>query len=75
MSFIKTAFFVKNVPPAERAIRIVAAVLGASLGIALLSSPLRWIAAGSALGFGVTGIVGFCPMCAMVGRRIARTSR
>lgn len=31
---------------------------------------IGWVLAGSALGFVLAGLVGFCPMCAMVGRRL-----
>jgi len=73
-SFAKTAFFVKNVPPAERALRIAISVAGAAAALFWLAAPWSWLCAASALGFALTGVVGFCPMCAMVGRRLDRTS-
>jgi hypothetical protein len=30
------------------------------------------LVAGSALGFAVTGLIGFCPACALVGRRLEK---
>lgn len=64
-------FYVKNVPHWERALRI---ALGA---MALLFAAMNWGTSNVAAGVGVmgailalTGLVGFCPMCAMVGRQL-----
>ena len=63
-------FYVKNVPAWERAVRVVA-------GLAMLACGLFGFN-GLAIGYliaavGVftllTGFVGFCPMCAVAGRR------
>jgi len=63
--------YVKNVPGWERVLRL---VLGAG---ALVFTAMSWrsssLAAGLALAgamVAVTGLVGFCPMCALVGRRL-----
>jgi hypothetical protein len=74
MSLVRTAFFVKNVPPWERALRILVALVVAVAGMISLSSPWSWVVMGSAIGFAVTGVVGFCPMCALAGRRFSRES-
>jgi hypothetical protein len=74
MSFIKTAFFIKNVPPWERALRVLGAFVIVVIGLVQLSSPWSWVVAGSAAGFGLTGVVGFCPMCALAGRRLRKQS-
>lgn len=67
--------YIKNVPGWERALRIVAGLAG------LVFAAMNWGAAGSALavaaGLGgamlaLTGLAGFCPMCAMVGRKPGR---
>jgi hypothetical protein len=64
-------FYAKNVPNWERAVRAVAGV--ASLAFAAMN----WGGSSLAIGLGVTGailaltgLVGFCPMCAMVGRKL-----
>lgn len=75
MNTLRAAFFVPNVPPWERALRIAVAVAGVVVGLIALSSPWSWLVAGSAAGFGLTGVVGFCPMCALAGRRIDRRLR
>lgn len=65
-------FYPKNVPNIERALRI-------AFGIALIAfslfnqtlSPLviglLWVSAATAI---LTGFVGWCPACALVGRKI-----
>ena len=64
-------FYVKNVPAWERAVRVVA-------GLAMLACGLFGLK-GLAIGYLIaavgaftllTGFVGFCPMCAMAGRRL-----
>ena len=65
-----TSLYVKNVPSLERGVRILAATAAAVAAFAYLASPWSWLAASSAFGFALTGIVGYCPMCAMVGRKV-----
>lgn len=65
-------FYVKNVPGWERVLRVLAGLLAAAFGWFMLGG-----AAGVALALGAAGIVGsglfgFCPMCALVGRRLER---
>ncbi len=64
-------FYAKNVPGWERAARVIA-------GLSMVGAGLFYFP-GSMLGYGVaasgvvallTGFVGFCPMCAMVGRKL-----
>ena len=63
--------YVKNVPPAERVIRVL-------MGIGLLVAAVMWLGV-NAKGFivgamgmmaALSGLVGWCPMCAMVGRKL-----
>jgi hypothetical protein len=70
MSFVRTALYVKNVPPLERVVRVVFSLAGAAAALAYLSQPWSWLLGASALGFSVTGFVGFCPACALFGRRL-----
>jgi hypothetical protein len=64
-------YFKHNLPAWERAIRIVAGLLLA--GMAMLFSgalpALTWLGFASGTMLAITGFIGFCPMCAMVGRR------
>jgi hypothetical protein len=64
-------FYVKNIPNWERVLRLIAGV------IALAFAAINWGTSSMAVGAGImgsvlamTGSVGFCPMCAMVGRRL-----
>jgi hypothetical protein len=66
-------FHVKNVPAWERILRVLTGVM------ALAFAAMSWGTSGIAVAAGVmgaalalTGLVGFCPMCAMVGRRLDR---
>lgn len=64
-------FYVKNVPHWERVLRIVMGLM------ALAFAGMNWGGSSLAIGAGVmgavlsmTGLFGFCPMCAMVGRKL-----
>ncbi len=64
-------FYVKNVPNWERVLRIIMGVM------ALVFAAINWGTSNLAVGAGImgtllamTGLVGFCPMCAMVGRKL-----
>jgi hypothetical protein len=64
-------FYVKNLPTWERVLRI-------TMGMAfLVTAYLSWGHSNFGVGAAVmgailsmTGLMGFCPMCAMVGRRL-----
>lgn len=64
-------FYLKrNLPAWERLLRLVAAIalaLGASVWMP--SHWATWIAWASAAGMSATALFGFCPACALVGRR------
>lgn len=64
-------FFVKNVPAWERALRVVMgiAALGGAYALWGVSNLGTGLAIAGAM-FAMTGLVGFCPMCAMVGRKL-----
>jgi hypothetical protein len=70
MSFWKRAFYVKNVPNGERVVRVLAASALVGYALGWLAAPWSFVVAGSAAGFALTGLVGFCPACALVGRRL-----
>jgi hypothetical protein len=63
-------FYVKNVPAWERVLRIVMGLM--ALGFAAMSwgSPLAMGAGVMGAMLSMTGLFGFCPMCAMVGRKL-----
>ena len=64
-------FYTKNVPSWERILRILMSLIGVAYAV------MSWSASGLAVGIGImaamlamTGLFGFCPMCAMLGRKI-----
>jgi hypothetical protein len=63
-------FYRKNVGAKERAVRAVAGVVMVVGSLMLIgTTPLGLVAAGSGVCFALTGLVGFCPACALVGRK------
>jgi len=64
-------FFIKrNLPHWERALRIVMGVaIGAAVYGGLTTGIVTWLALATAATLVLTAFVGFCPACAMVGRR------
>lgn len=67
--------YVKNLPTWERVVRIVGAVAMAACAWRFRDGPLGWIFAASAAVTVLTGVFGFCPMCALAGRRLDRTTK
>ncbi|SAL23506.1 hypothetical protein AWB68_00975 [Caballeronia choica] len=67
---MSTLFFQKNLPQWERTLRT---VLGLAVLIGAFLVPmepwLKWLLVASGASFVAMGFVGFCPMCAMAGRR------
>ncbi|MFO1340932.1 MAG: DUF2892 domain-containing protein [Burkholderiaceae bacterium] len=66
-------WYVKNVPAGERVLRTLAGAVAAGVSLAWLAAPWGWLGAASAAGLALSGLVGFCPMCAMVGRKLPGT--
>jgi DUF2892 family protein len=61
----------KNLPGWERAVRVVAGI--GMIGYGLLGMPggtAGYLVAGTGAVALLSGFFGFCPMCAMVGRRL-----
>jgi len=64
-------FYVKNVPTRERVVRVIAGFAMVSCGLKWLgTAPLAYLFAGAGVITVLTGFFGFCPMCAMAGRRL-----
>jgi len=63
-------WYMKNVPGWERVLRVAVGVVAAGLAVWLVPGTRGWVLGASALGLSVSGLVGFCPMCALVGRRL-----
>ncbi len=69
-------YFKTNLPGWERAIRIAMGVM--LVGLAYLYAPtslLTWVGTAMGVMLAGTGFIGFCPMCAMVGRSYIGTGK
>lgn len=64
-------FFQKNLPLWERALRV---CLGLAVVVVAFVTPLEpvylWSAVAAGVVFACTGFIGFCPMCAIAGRKL-----
>lgn len=64
-------FFRKNLPGWERALRLAAGLMLIACGLlAFPAAPIGYALAAGGVAAILTGFVGFCPMCAMVGRKL-----
>jgi hypothetical protein len=63
------AFYRKNIGGLHQAVRVAAGIAVAIAALAYLAGPAAWLIALGGVGFALTGLVGYCPMCAMVGIR------
>ena len=65
-----------NLPGWERAIRIALGIIVAGLAYLYAPSPIMtWTGVAMGAMFAGTGFIGFCPMCAMVGRSTIGTGK
>ncbi len=63
-------FYRKNVGAPERWSRAVAGGLMVACALTQIgTTPLGWLLAGAGVFTALTGMVGFCPACAMAGRK------
>ena len=66
----------KNLPTWERLLRVCMGALVAAAGLDLPpAGPTQWGALAGGIVFALTGFVGFCPMCALAGRKRERGQR
>jgi hypothetical protein len=68
-------FYVKNVPNGERVLRVVAGLLAVAISLLAVGGVAGAVLAVSAGGIVASGLFGFCPMCAMVGRRLDKAKK
>ena len=61
------AFTTGNIGSTHRATRVILGVAAAIAAYALFEGPATWLAAASAVVFALTGVVGYCPICAVAG--------
>ena len=60
-------FYRKNIGGGQQIARIALGLIGAAAALAWLDAPLSLIGAAAAIGFAVTGVAGYCPLCAVRG--------
>ncbi|HOY22909.1 MAG TPA: DUF2892 domain-containing protein [Cellvibrio sp.] len=64
-------FYRKNVPSWERGLRALVGITTMAFGIwGMQTSLVSYLIIATGLTALLTGFVGFCPMCAMVGRKL-----
>lgn len=62
--------YIKNLPLWERLLRIGVGMVVAAYAAVSVGGVLGWAIAAGGIGAALTGIVGFCPACALAGRRL-----
>jgi hypothetical protein len=67
--------YAKNVPNWERVLRVIAGLAVVAWSLLALGGAWGVLLALSAAGIVVSGLVGFCPACAMVGRRLDKARK
>jgi hypothetical protein len=63
-------FYRKNIYRWEQWSRVVLGLAAAALGLWYAEGVAGYVIAAAALGMAVTGLVGWCPACALIGRRL-----
>ena len=61
------ALYRKNIGGVQQAIRVAAGASIVALAALYLTGPLAWVAAIAGVVFAGSGLVGYCPMCAVAG--------
>ncbi|WP_456622943.1 MULTISPECIES: YgaP family membrane protein [unclassified Bradyrhizobium] len=61
------AFYRKNIGSLHQMVRIAAGIAVAVAAFVYLAGVAAWLVALGGAGFALTGLVGYCPMCAMAG--------
>jgi hypothetical protein len=67
--------YVKNVPNWERVLRVIVGLAVVAWSLVILGGAWGVLLALSAAGIVASGLVGFCPACAMVGRRLDKAGK
>lgn len=68
-------FYVKNLPRWERWLRVGGGVALNAYALASVGGVSGWVLAAGGAGLALSGVFGFCPMCALAGRRLAKRAR
>ena len=68
-------FYVKNLPRWERWLRVGGGAAATLYALFSVGGILGWILMAGGTGIALSGVFGFCPMCAMAGRRLGKRER
>lgn len=61
------AFYRKNIGGLHQAVRVALGGVVAVAALVYLAGATAWLVAVGGAGFALTGLVGYCPMCAVTG--------
>lgn len=61
------AFYRKNIGGLHQAVRVAVGIAMAVAALVYLTGATAWLVALGGTGFSLTGLVGYCPMCAIAG--------
>lgn len=61
------AFYRKNIGGLHQAVRVAVGIAMAVAALVYLTGATAWLVALGGVGFALTGLVGYCPMCAIAG--------
>lgn len=64
--------YAKNLPLWERSLRISAGTVAAAYALLGVGGVMGWVILAGGVGTALTGIFGFCPACALAGRRLEK---
>ena len=64
--------YIKNLPLWERSLRIGAGIVAVAYGLLSVGDVMGWPILVGGVGTALTGIFGFCPACALAGRRLEK---
>ena len=68
-------FYIKNLPMWERAMRVGAGIVAISYALLNSDGMFGWVVIAIGAGIAVSGVLGFCPACALAGRRLNQRNR
>jgi len=61
------AFYRKNIGSLHQVVRVVIGVVAAVAALVWLTAPVSYLGAVAGVGLALSGLLGYCPMCAATG--------
>ena len=68
-------FYVKNLPGWERWLRVGGGMVMTAYALMNVGGIVGWLISAAGIGTALSGVLGFCPVCALAGRRLAKRTR